>query len=263
MKKLLLFSISLVAVTLSFISPETAIAGGILTLSGLVVSPLGNKDVLERMAIQNFDNYDAEFDNWQANSSDEPGIFTINITNNEAAARRFYLFNGSLILAQNVGFQIIPALNLDGAPGVATQTQAQLIYNAPIGQIVDGTTRAIGKTVADPPYIHASASISTIQAWLTYALSSRKTQVITGIKIDSGTAANHTGNITVGKINPYKDMGSRNVNLSSFRSPKDFQSGVTVVPLGVALKADVYISMDIAASSTMTLTLFMNGHSLV
>ncbi|MFM2292622.1 MAG: hypothetical protein RIS29_2435 [Bacteroidota bacterium] len=263
MKKLILFSLSLIAICISIAMPDASPLA-ITVATSVMLSPLGNKEVLERMAIQNFDNYDGEFDNWQAvTSSDEQGIFTIKIRNLEAADRQFFLFNGELLLGQNFGLQIIPALALDGAPGVATATTPSLILNAPIGQIVDGNTRAIDKTILDTPQIIGSGSPFPIKRWLSYALSSRKTQVITGIKIDSATSSNHTGNITVGRQSPYGDKGSKSINLSAFRSPKDYQANVTVVPVGVALKADTYVRMDIAASSEMTLTLFMNGQAMV
>lgn len=263
MKKLILFSLSLIAICISIAMPDASPLA-ITVATSVMLSPLGNKEVLERMAIQNFDNYDGEFDNWQAvTSGDEQGIFTVTVTNTEGFARQFYLFNGELLLGQNFGQSIMPPLDLDGAPGVAIKTKPELIFRAPIGQIIDGPTRAIGKNILDDQQIMASGSPFPLQRWLTYALSSRKTQVITGIKIDSATSANHTGNITIGRQNPYRDLGSKSINLSAFRSPKDYQANVTVVPVGVALKSDTYVKFDIAASSTITLTLFMNGQTMV
>ncbi len=259
MKKLILFSLSLIAICISIAMPDASPLA-ITVATSVMLSPLGNKEVLERMAIQNFDNYDGEFDNWQAvTSGDEQGIFTITITNSEALARQFYLFNGELLLGNSFGKIIFPAT------GLLSATEPTEINTAPLGQIVDGSlvTRAIGVPLSSPAQLSASGSPFPIQRWLVYALTSRKTQVITGIKIDSATSGNHTGNITIGRQNPYKDLGSKSINLSAFRSPKDYQANVTVVPVGVALKSDTYVKFDIAASSTMTLTLFMNGQTMV
>ena len=255
MKKLIFSFASLLAIALvAFFVPEHSalIPGGLaLAITGLV--PFADKENLERLTINSFSNFDDDdFEDFMP--SNEQGIFTVTIVNSEAAARSFYLFNGELLTGANYGLQIIPALTVSGGA-----TVAQLIVNSPIGQIVEGSTRYIGASVGTTATIAAQGSPFELTRFLAHCVNT-KNQVISGIRIDSATAAQHTGNITVGKTSPYGDRGSKTINLVAFRRPGDFQTTVTMVPANIALKPDTYVKFDLAASATLTITLFMNGH---
>lgn len=265
MKKILILSSLLVIAVIAVftgnlhdlhVHANTLAIGGTAIATSMMI-PVGNNEVLERLSngFDNYDddNYDDEFDG--KGREDEQGVFTFTVTNTHTTqSKEFYLFSGLLIGESNLTPLIISGLGW----GVSTT-----VPQSPQGQMVDGAFYAINDTLSAAPSLTGAGDSFTIARFLSYCISAKRVQTITGLTITSPAASgNHSKNIAISRRNPYKELGNMLKNISLFRSPRDVDRDITIVRLATNLTRETEFKMSIAPSSTITVTLFMNGQEM-
>lgn len=247
---------------------------GLVTNGGGVSIIPYNKYAFENMAQNDLSNYngaetfiDENFEE-EFNGppvSKEKAIYTITITNSAATEKTFYLFSGLLLEEANLVPLTVTGLLGWGAFSGTTvpQTPAGQVTQGKFYALEDGTIDSYGIfTPTVTPSLTASGRPYSLTKFLSYACK-KNNQHVGLIKMTTAVGSpNLDGSIYVAKRTPYHELGNKIIVITDSRDPKFIDQGVCYIPVNTRLTPETEIKMTIAASSSMTLSLYMNGRAV-